>query len=171
MPLLNDPIDYEDRSNEPDWSPEIGFRRALLHGAVASAALAVLLAPLAAFTPYVILPWILRTPLTFGVAWLLFVFIERAAGYMSASIIGLGLAFTLVTLCSNHLFLALNNVHGAGMAEEWWIFPANLTESMLGGRDSKEIGWGWMHPYVLASMNVIPVLVGGGFCAALKTRG
>lgn len=171
MPLLNDPVGYEPGADGADWSPELGFRRGLVHGGGAALMLALLLAPAAAFLPYVVLPWIVRTPLTFGITWLLFLSVERAAGYMSPRIIALTLMLALLVLCSNHVALALANVAGAGMAEEWWIFPANLTETMLGISDSRAIGWSWLHPYVLASINVVPLVVAGGFCAALKSRG
>ena len=171
MPLLNEPLGYDERTAEPEWSPAIGFRRAVIHGALAAIVLSLLLAPLAAYLPYMTLPWVLRTPLAFGLAWLLFLFIERAAGYMGPALILLALLLTFAVLGSNHIVFALKGVPSSGMAEEWWIFPANLIEKMVPEHDRIVIGWSWLHPYALVAINAVPLLVGGGFCAALKKRG
>jgi hypothetical protein len=171
MPLLNEPLGYEPQTDEPEWSPAIGYRRGLVHGVIAMVVLALLMAPLAMYLPYMILPWVLRTPLAFGLAWLLFLFIERAAGFMSPGIIALTMLLTFGVFVTNHVVFALHGVPSSGMAEEWWIFPANLIEKLVPEQDRVVSGWQWLHPYALVAINVVPLLVGGGFCAALKTRG
>ncbi len=169
MPLLNDPVGYDERGPEPEWTPQAGLRRGALAGLIAAAVLALLLAPLAAFLPYVILPWVLRTPLTFGICWLLFLAMERAAGMVGPRLTLLMLAYALLVLASNHACFAMFGIPGSGMMEDWWLFPATLAEKFIPEVDGRRIGWEWLHPYVVVAMNAIPMLVGGGMCAALKS--
>src|SRR5262245_3692714 len=85
MALLNDPVDYQ--PDQDDWSPAAGMRRGVVHGAVAAAILAIVLVPLALWLPYVVLMWALRTPLAFGIAWLLLRVVNRAAGMVGPTCI------------------------------------------------------------------------------------
>lgn len=170
MPLLNEPIGFDDQGGD-DWTPEKGLVRGLRAGAIAAAMIAVGLAPISLFLPYFVLPWMLRSAMAFGVAWVLLLVIRRAAGMVGFHVTALALALTFAVLVTQHFIFAIWGVPSAGeMLESWWLFPAVLVERVVPERGGRLIGWRWLHPYAVFAVNIIPFPLGAGFFALIHGR-
>lgn len=171
MVLLNDPVGYDPRKSEPELSELAALRRGALFGLAAALALAGVLAPLAASLPFVLIPTYIRTPLTFGVMWLVLSAVQRGAGMVGAPCTIIALALTLVTLFSHQVVFAFSGVPYASGLAPWWVHPMEFVAEFFpkGGRSLR--GGAWLHPYVTVALNGAPLLLGGGFCAALRGRG
>jgi len=171
MKTLNDPLGCDEAPEEAEWTPAIGLRRGALNGLLAAAILSILLVPLAAYLPYMIIIIWLRAPLAFGVAWVLCQVVQRGAGMVDVRCTLLALVLAALVLASSHVVFAVNGVVDAGGVGEWWVFPMYLIEDLVPQTDGYRIGWQWCHPYALLSLSALPLLIGGGFCAALCNRG
>jgi hypothetical protein len=168
MKTLNDPTG-SDSSPEEEWTPETGLRRAIQSGIVAAMVLSAVLAPIAYAVPMLLIPWYLRGVWAFGVAWILFGVVQRAAGMVGRQVRAIAIALTLVVLLSNHLIFALYGVP-AGMPRSSWLFPAVLVEDFVPVYQGVMRGFAWFHPAVLALLNAAP-LVGIGFATAFRHDG
>ncbi len=170
MGTLNEPMGYEEARREVAWTPLRGLVRGALHGLVAAVVFGALLALLAAYVPYMIIPWWLRVPLAFGVACLLFKVVQRGAGMGGWPCTVLALALTGLVLVSNHVVFALQGVPDPSGVDPWWVVPAAMIEHVVSKQGGVLIGWRWCHPYALLTLNLLPLLLGGGFCTALCSR-
>jgi len=170
---LNEPVGYEERV-EVEWSPATGLRRGLAHGLAFAVVLIVVLWPVAAGLPYLLLPWILRAVAAFGIAYVLFIVVQRAAGMASPMVTALVIGLTGLVLFAQHIAFACHGVaeppdegmSGVGIV----VFPAQMVGRWVSQRGGELIGWGWLHPCVLLWVNLGPAL-GVGFVVALRHRG
>jgi hypothetical protein len=83
----------------------------------------------------------------------------------------LALALTGVVLASNHVVFALHGVPDPWGIDPWWVAPIKFISQVVPEHKGVFIGWEWCHPWALLMLNLLPLLVGGGFCAALRARG
>lgn len=164
MPITNKPSDADDFDDVP-WSPAIGLRNAAVRGGVVAAILTVLLIPVSMYLPYMTIPWLLRAPVTVGVAWLMFKVVQDAAGMAGGPCTVLALALTFVVMLSQHLVFAVHGVLELS-SMEWWAFPAGLLPKQIPDQNGLLIGPQWLHWYVLVAVNVPPLAVAGCIAAA-----
>ena len=165
MRTLNDPPGDEDVRAD-DWTPAIGLRRGVVYGLIAAVVLALLLEPLAHHLPYMVLILWLRGPLAFGLAWILFQVVHRAAGMEDPRCSALVLGLTTLVLLSHHLVFAVEGVPYSPEDVDWWGIPISIIAQIVPNQGGVLIGWQWCHPYALLALNVFPLLVGGGICVA-----
>jgi hypothetical protein len=126
MKTLNDPVPMDD-AGDPNWSPRTGLVRAAGRGAVVSLVLAVLSVPLAWYFPGFLLNLWVRMVLAFGLAWVMFGVVQRAAGMVGAPCTALAVIFTIVVLVSQHVVFALHGVptlHGTLIGWQWLTLTA-----------------------------------------------
>jgi hypothetical protein len=171
MSPLNDPVGYDEARGVDDWTPTRGLVRGALRGGIAAGVLAGLLAVLAVELPYAIIPLWVRAPLAFGVCWVLFQVVQRAAGMVGPPCTFLALGLAALVLLSNHVTFALHGVPVSEGVERWWVIPMSLVEEIVPARGDLLIGWSWCHPYAVLTLSGLPLVLGGGFCAALCRRG
>lgn len=167
--MLNEPVGFE---NEPDddWTPTIGLRRGLVVGLCVGLVMAAGLAIVARHLPLILLPLWLRGPLAFALAYLLCGLIERAAGMSDGRCVLLAVGITAAVLVSNHVVLAAAVVLPGEAVKSSWMFPLNIMAGHFAPVTRDFSGRLWLHPYVLAGVNVAPVTLAGAFLAALKRR-
>lgn len=170
MSPLNEPIDY-DRRRRPAWTPQLGLRRAAAWGGLTAVLLAVVLAPLAAKASPMVLPLWTRIPLAFGVIWVLFKVVQRAAGMVGPSCSALAVGLGALVLLSNHVIFATAGVPTAIEDADWWFALVSLVGQIIEPTDDLFIGPGWFHPLVLLLVNLVPLLFGGGIAMALCRQG
>lgn len=126
MKTLNDPVPMDDAADE-NWSPRTGLMRAAVRGAVVSLVLALLSVPLAWYFPGFLLNFWVRMVLAFGLAWIMFAVVQKAAGMVGAPCTALAVAFTIVVLVSQHVVFALHGVptlHGMVIGRQWLSLAA-----------------------------------------------
>jgi hypothetical protein len=99
--------------------------------------LIALQAPVAWFFPWLVLLTLLRSVEAFFVAWILFVVVQNAAGFVGLAPSALAVAFTLAVLFSHHVIFAV-----AGVTTTRGAVPASV----------------WFDPIMLATVNVIPCI-------------
>ena len=170
MPLLNEPLGYDETASDDDWSPLRGLMRGLRLGLIVAAVCAVVLIPLAVYVPYMIIIWWLRVPLAFGLAWVLFKAVQRGAGMVGWPCALIALGLTAIVLCSNHIVFAIAGTPEPAGVDPWWIPPAGLLEHLVETREGQLIGWSWCCPAALAAENLLPLILGGGFATAVCNR-
>lgn len=169
--MLNEPVGYDEQRREDDrWTTSIGMWRGLRDGLFVGVIAAVLLAVVARYAPLVVLLVWLRAPLAFGLAYVLCRTIERAVGMSDVRCVILAIAITAAALLSNHVALALAVSFPLETMDSSLMFPLNLLAGQIAGVTSDMEGWYWMHPYVLIAVNVLPLVLGGGFVWALARR-
>lgn len=168
MPITNRPSDADDYRDVP-WTPAIGLRNAALRGGLVALLLAGLLVPASIYLPYMTIPWLLRGPLTVGIAWLMFKVVQDAAGMAGPACTALALALTAGVLVSQHLVFAACGVLDLG-STDWWSFPAGVLRLLIPPDGGLLIGSGWLHAYVVAAVNLPPLIVAGSLAAALWGR-
>ena len=164
-------LDSGRSSEDREWTPARGLIRGAFWGLLAAFGLALALAPLARFAPFMVLILWLRIPLGFAVTWLLCLAVQRAAGMTAPLCLALGWVLAAGVLVSNHAVFAVYGLPTIGGFGDWWAFPMSMVEQIIGANGDMLLGWGWCHPYVLLLLNGIPVLIGGAFGAALAARG
>lgn len=166
MPITNNPTDADDFDDIP-WSPAIGLRNAAIRGTVVAAVLSLLLVPMSIYLPYMTIPWLLRTPITFGIAWIMFRVVQHSAGMAGPPCTALALVLTFGILLSQHLVFAVSGVLDLGSSVDWWSFPAGILRLQIPKEDGMLIGAAWLHPWMLAAVNLPPFVLAGSFAAAL----
>ena len=124
MRTLNDPVGWDEPDDDEEWTPASGLRRATRHGLLLTLLLALVLAPVAAAAPYMLLMIWLRAPLAFGLSWLLTQLVQRSAGMVGwhCSLLAVVLAGTVLAL--NHVVFAIFGVPYTPEMDPWWVFPA-----------------------------------------------
>jgi hypothetical protein len=157
MKTLNDPVPM-DNAGDGNWSPTAGLIRAAVRGAVVSLVLAVLSVPLAFYFPGFLLNLWVRMVLAFGLAWVMFAVVQKAAGMVGAPCTALAVAFTIFVLVSQHVVFALHGVptvHGTVIGSDWLTLTALGTSNFSatigiwacallchsGGSDSDLLAW------------------------------
>ncbi len=132
-----------------EWTPARGACRALCGGTLA-ALLCALFADIAAWHfPYACLHWMLRGACAFGVAWVLFRVVHRAAGMTSWFCTTLAVALAILVMLSQHVVFALHGV---------WTVHGVVA------------GWSWCDPATILACNMT-ALAGIGLCAAQYHEG
>ena len=106
----------------------------------------------------------------FGVAWVLLRVVQRAAGMCGPACTAVGLGLAFVAFLSNHVVWSIVGTPALPAQDSWLIFPAALATKVIPEVDGRMVGWQWLHPYVLATVNIGPFLAGGGLAAALFAR-
>src|SRR5262245_51853311 len=142
IPEHDSQLDQQD-----DWTPAKGIVRGLIAGVVCATVLAAILAPVAWYFPSVTTDMLLRAAFAFGVAWILFGAVHRAAGMVGWPCTWMVVVLTLLVMLSNHVVFA---VHGVPLRD-----------------GTLQIGGMWFHPLILLTMN-LGTLIGLGFCAWLR---
>ncbi len=97
-------------TDEPDWTPGLGWCRALVRGGAATVVMSLLLAPAAWFAAPVLLNFLLRAFLALVVTWVMFGVVHRAAGMVGARCTALGVILSLLVFLSNHVVFALHGI-------------------------------------------------------------
>ncbi len=97
-------------TDEPEWTPEIAWRRALVWGGVAALVTTLVSAPVAWFFPYVLLIFIVRAFLALVVTWAVFAVVHRAAGMVGPRYSALGVALAVAVFLSHHIVIALHGL-------------------------------------------------------------
>ncbi|MBN2561087.1 MAG: hypothetical protein JXQ75_09175 [Phycisphaerae bacterium] len=133
-----------------EWSPVRALVGAAVWGLVLAVVFVGLTGPLAYYFPRVVLHMLLRTFLAFVVAWIMFATVQGAAGMVGTVCTTMALGLTALVLLSHHVVFA---VHG-----------------VLGSAGQVVAGWVWLHPVNLAIISGLPLLIGGGLCAAYCHR-
>ena len=169
MSLQNEPLGYDPNVRD-DWTPAAGLRNAALRGVLVAGVLASVFAVLAATLPVVLLITALRTAFVFGVAWVLLRCVQRFAGMCGPACTALGLVLTFAVFLSNHLVWSIVGTPALPAQDSWLIFPAALVTEVIPTVDHRLSGWRWLHPYVLAVVNIGPFMAGGGLAAAFFGR-
>lgn len=170
MRTLNDIPGDESQADDAEWTPEIGERRAVIRGLLAAGLLALLLAPLTLVAPALVFPWHMRTVIAFGVAWVLFSVVQRAAGMVSVKINGLAIGLTLLVLLSTHVVFAIFGTPDASGNNSILTFPLQLADRYATINNGRAIGWGWCNPELVVIANAVPLL-GIGLAAVFKWHG
>jgi len=165
---LNEPVGFNEQVATEEWTPQRGLRRGWIRGGVVAALLFGVLTPLCLYSPYLLLPTLPRTLVTFGLAWVLIRTVESAAGMTGGRVFGAGLALTAVVLVAQHALFANFGVLSPGGFSSFWIWPMQIVEKTVNsGRYLT--GVRWFHPQVLLIVNAPPLIFGGGM-AALVSR-
>jgi hypothetical protein len=146
--VLNEPTGWQPAEPQPEWAPERGLRRGAIAGAALALLLIAVLVPIAMWVPYLLFG-LLRIVVGFGITWALAAAVQRSAGMVGWPCTGIAVGLALVVLVSNHVVFALCGV------------PT---------RSGYVAGWEWLSPATLFVMNG-PALVGVGFAAALCHSG
>ncbi len=167
MPL-NEPIGYEPGAAD-DWTPQRGLARAVLHAGLAAGLIGVLLGVLAVVAPPIVIMSGMRTPIAFGLVWLLAMIAERAAGMSGGVCTLLAAGLTAALLLSHHVIWAVAGIAPVTLGiGSWLLFPMVVIEPLFGDSPGGSMaGWRWFHPYVLLAVNVLPAL-GAGFSVMLR---
>jgi len=169
MASLNDPAGFEEREEE-SWTPAAGLRRGLIHGLVVAVILALVLGFLGVWLMGMVIPWHMRSVLAFGVGWILFVVVQRAAGMVGRDVTTLAVGLTVLALVLQHAVFAVFGIIDPVDAAGWFLFPVHIVQGLVGSHEGRLIGIGWFHPLVLVAVNGFPV-VGIVFAAVLRQRG
>ena len=160
-----------DGPNKSEWSPRKGLVRAAVWGTMTTLLVAALLAPLALYAPGLLIDLLLRTAVAFVVAWVLLGVVQRAAGMVGVHCSLLAVGLTLIVLLSHHLIFAVHGVpHVRGIVGRHAVYYAWVFRDVLTDQSGLLLGWGWLHPYVLANVNFVPLLAIAA-CALLCHRG
>ena len=158
MVSLSDPVGYGEDEEGPEWTPGRGLVRAAVHGAIATVLLAAVLSPAAWYVPLLTMHWGLGAAIAFGVAWILFGVVQRAAGMVGAAVTALAIVFTLLVLISQNAIVAVHGIPTSKgvIASLAWISPVGFVVSRLasfvtvafcaalrhdGGADGETLGW------------------------------
>jgi hypothetical protein len=152
-----------------DWTPAKGMLRGASYGGIAALVIIILLAPLALWLPYFLIPGILRGAWAFGITWLLLKIVERASGMVGPLNTLVVVHLTVLILLSHHLIFALHGVPALLGLPSCWMFPAQIVESVIPEAQGYLAGWRWFHPYVLLAVTGLPLLIGGGACVKLHS--
>ncbi len=122
MAILNDPVPLPEDKPEPEWSPEIGLRRAAVRGPIVTVVVAVLMSPLFYFMPYVMLGALVRIGLTLLVGWIIFRAVQSAGGMTSWPLTALATVLTLIAfLLQNLVMMASPSPMFAALTPlRWW---------------------------------------------------
>ncbi len=170
MVVTNKPFGTDDEPSEEEWTPAIGLRRGLQRGAIVAGVAALLLAPVALYIPYFLIPWLLRCAVALALTYVLMRVVCDAAGMVSRGCIAIAIALGAAVLCSQSLIFAVWGVPALGGMNDWWMFPSVVIEQVFGERVERQIGVTWLHPYILLVLNGVPTAVAGVGCAALFAR-
>lgn len=130
--------DWEARSpSEPEeWTPGQGLVRAAVWGTGTAIFLAALLAPVAWFAPVVLTTLLVRIVLGIVLVAILLGVAQNTAGFTGWPVTALGIILSGLVLASHHVVFALHGV------------PT---------RTGALIGWTWLEPSVLGTLNVGPM--------------
>jgi hypothetical protein len=173
---LDKPVGWDERK-EDDWTPARGYVEGLVHGLLGAVVLALVLWPLAACLPYMVLIWWLRSALAFGLTYVMLCIAQRGAGMVNNGVSAVAVSLAALVLLSHHAVFAyygvlapfdLGVVSGGGYGV--MIFPTQLLCQIIGRQGDLMIGWRWFHPYALLAANAGPVL-GIAFALMLRGRG
>ena len=137
--------EWSSKDSVDDWTPELGMRRAVGWGMFTALMCGVVVNLCNVHVPGTFLPWIVRTAIAFGVAWLLFRVVHWVAGMAGDYCTILVVILAMCVMLSQNVVLALQGT---------WTFQGWQPD------------WTWCHPLVLCLSNV-PSVIGIGFCAIL----
>ncbi len=169
MAPLNDPTGFEEEV-EDSWTPAAGLRRGLVHGLVAGVILALAFGFFGVWLMGMVIPWHVRSAIAFGVGWIVFVVVQRAAGMVGRDVTALAAGLTVLSLFLQHGVFAVFGIVDPVDAAGWFLFPVQIVRGMVGSEGGRLIGAGWFHPLVLVAVNGLPT-TGVIFAAALRHRG
>lgn len=169
--MLNDPVGYDERGDEPEWTPARGLQRAAVYGGGLALGLALLSIPILAWAPYMLVMLWMRVPVAFGLAALLFRVVHMTAGMAGPACTALALGLTAVVLALHHVPLIQLGVPFSPEDADWWTAPLGLVSRFVPLVGGELIGLAWLHPAVLLILNGLPLIVGGGLAAAFHRRG
>lgn len=138
-------------TEEDEWTPRQGLRRALVWGLLTAGVIAGLTDLVAWYSPITMQHLLLRTALAFVGSWVLFAVVHRAAGMVGGACSALVLVLMGLVLVSHHAVFAIHGVptRDGGLLIGWVV---------------------WLNPLVLGFISGLPLLIGGGPCAAYCHR-
>lgn len=133
------------------WTPARGIARGVAIGSIVATVLALILGGVASVAPLLIIQALVRVPIGFVVAYVLFSTVHSAAGMVGWACTLIAVVLSVAVLFSNHVVFALNGI------------PTTAGQSAT--------GWAaWFHPAVLALVNLFG-FVGIAGCALLSHGG
>ena len=112
-----------------EWNAVSGILRGLIWGSLTAAVMAVLLGIVAWHAPTLLLHWVIRMAIAFGITTVLFKVIHWAAGMAGSVCTGLAVVLAVAVMLSQHLVFAAHGVPGRGgqlIIGPQWYEPATL---------------------------------------------
>lgn len=141
---------YVMRRDEPEWTPARGMARGTMAGVLVAAGLGLAFYALAYGAPFVTLNFALRVAWSFGVTWIVFTVVQRAAGMVGWPVTILGVVLSMAVILASH---------------------AAYAQAGVPTRDGVVDGWArWFHPWNLFVAN-LPTFIGVGVCAWREHEG
>ncbi len=132
--MLSDTSNNDDQQpgtaeGDEQWDAVSGILRALVWGSLAAVMMAVVLGIVAWHAPTLLLHWVIRMAIAFGVTVILFKVIHWAAGMAGNVCTGLAVVLAVAIMFSQHLVFAAHGVPGRSgqlIIGPQWYEPATL---------------------------------------------
>ena len=146
------------RADKDDWTPWRGVRRGALFGLIVAIALAIPMLALAIYAPLFAIAWVLRTPIAFGLQWILSAVVDRASGMVEYRTRMVAFALNVLLSFSQQVAIALDDASELAGFHMFWFYPASMLTT-FGITPQAGIDWSWIFPIPTFMLSIVPCTV------------